>query len=87
MSHAESRRLAELACKQAGINLFEALTDNERTGVRVGMLPGPKTKAAEAALYEANPDILETLHPTEVARALALGVFAACNASGKGMVV
>lgn len=83
----ESYELGELLVKQAGINLFESMDDNERTILRFGMLPAGKTQAAEKALLESCPDLLEQFSKCDIGRIMAVAAMDACNASGKPMVV
>ncbi len=87
MDYRESYRLGELLIKQAGHKLFESMDENERTILRFGMLPHDKTRAAEKALLESCPDLLEDFDMRDIGRIMAVAAMDACNASGNPMVV
>lgn len=87
MDYRESYKVGELLIKQAGHKLFESMDEDERTILRFGMLPHDKTSAAEKALLESCPDLLEDFDMRDIGRIMAVAAMDACNASGKPMVV
>jgi len=85
--HREIRRLAELRIKQKGKQVYDTFTPKERTVVQFGMLPGEKTRQAEAELLAEEAIHDGPYDSSDICRLLAVAIMDAANAGPDKMVV